>query len=68
MNAVIIGQLILEGLQQLQAYQRLLLTAQADGNRDVTDAEVDGLGELGKVIRSSARAEADRQRAEGTQP
>lgn len=64
MNATIIAQLILQGLQNLQTYQRLLLTAQADGNRDVTDAEVDALGELGKAIRSAARAEADRQRAE----
>jgi hypothetical protein len=64
-NALLISQLILQGLQQLQAYQQLLLTAQADGNRDVTDAEIDGLGELGKAIRSAARAEAERQRAGG---
>ena len=63
MNAAIIAQLILQGLQQLQAYQQLLLKAQADGNRDVTDAEIDGLGELGKAIRAAARAEAERQRA-----
>ena len=62
MNAAIIAQLILQGLQQLQAYQGLLLKAQADGNRDVTDAEIDELGELGKSIRAAARAEADRQR------
>jgi hypothetical protein len=65
MNALLISQLILQGLQQLQAYQRLLLTAQADGNRDVTDAEIDSLGDLGKAIRAAARAEADRQRAGG---
>lgn len=64
MNALLISQLILQGLQQLQAYQRLLLTAQAEG-RDVTDAEIDGLGELGKAIRTAARAEAERQRAVG---
>lgn len=64
-NALVIAQLIMQGLQQLQAYQRLLLTAQADGNRDVTDAEIDGLGELGKAIRAATRAEADRQRAGG---
>lgn len=64
MNALLISQLILQGLQQLQAYQRLLLTAQAEG-RDVTDAEIDGLGELGNAIRAAARAEADRQRAGG---
>lgn len=64
MNAAIIAQLILQGLQQLQAYQQLMLKAQAE-NRDVTDAEIDGLGELGKAIRSAARAEADRQRAGG---
>jgi hypothetical protein len=64
-NSLIIAQLIMQGLQQLQSYQRVLLTAQADGNRDVTDAEVDGLGELGRAIRSAARAEADRQRAGG---
>jgi hypothetical protein len=64
MNTLIIAQLIMQGLQNLQKYQQLLLTAQADGNRDVTDAEIDGLGELGKTIRSAARAEADRQRVE----
>lgn len=64
MNALLISQLILQGLQQLQAYQRLLLTAQAEG-RDVTDAEIDALGDLGKAIRDAARAEADRQRAGG---
>lgn len=64
MNALLISQLILQGLQQLQAYQRLLLTAQAEG-RDVTDAEIDGLGELGKAIRTAARAEAERQRVGG---
>lgn len=61
MNAAIIAQLILQGLQQLQAYQQLMLKAQAE-NRDVTDAEIDGLGEIGKAIRNAARAEADRQR------
>lgn len=64
MNAAIIAQLILQGLQQLQAYQQLMLKAQAE-NRDVTDAEIDGLGEIGKAIRSAARAEADRQRVGG---
>lgn len=63
-NAAIIAQLIMQGLQNLQTYQRLLLTAQADGNRDVTNSEIDGLGELGKAIRAAARTEADRQRAE----
>jgi hypothetical protein len=63
-NTLIIAQLILQGLQQLQAYQRLMLTAQAEG-RDVTDEEVDGLGELGDAIRAAARSEAARQRAEG---
>lgn len=61
MNTVIIAQLILQGLQQLQAYQQLMLKAQAEG-RDVTDAEIDGLGALGDSIRAAARAEADRQR------
>lgn len=65
MNAALIAQLILQGLQQLQAYQQLLLKAQADGNRDVTDEEIDALGELGKAIRDAARAEAARQRAGG---
>lgn len=64
MNAAIIAQLILQGLQQLQAYQQLLIKARAE-NRDVTDAEIDGLGELGKSIRAAARAEAERQRAGG---
>ena len=64
MNAAIIAQLILQGLQQLQQYQQLLMRANAE-SRDVTDAEIDGLGELGKAIRDAARAEADRQRAGG---
>lgn len=63
-NTLLIGQLILQGLQQLQAYQRLMLAAQAEG-RDVTDEEIDGLGELGAAIRAAARSEADRQRAGG---
>jgi hypothetical protein len=63
-NSILIAQLIMQGLQQLQQYQQLALTAQAEG-RDVTDAEIDGLGEAGKAIRAAARAEADRQRAEG---
>jgi hypothetical protein len=63
MNTLIIAQLIMQGLQQLQSYQRLMLTAQAEG-RDVTDAEIDALGEHGKAIRAAGRAEADRQRAE----
>jgi hypothetical protein len=64
MNTAIIAQLILQGLQQLQAYQQLMIRSQSEG-RDVTDAEIDGLGELGKAIRTAARAEADRQRAGG---
>ena len=64
MNAALIAQLILQGLQQLQQYQQLLIRANAEG-RDVTDAEIDALGELGKAIRDAARAEADRQRAGG---
>jgi hypothetical protein len=63
-NSLIIAQLIMQGLQQLQAYQRLMLVSQSE-NRDVTDAEIDELGGLGKAIRQAARAEADRQRAGG---
>jgi hypothetical protein len=63
-NAALIAQLILQGLQQLQTYQQLLLKAQAEG-RDVTDAEIDALGALGAAIRDAARAEAARQRAGG---
>ena len=63
-NAAIIAQLILAGLQQLQQYQQLMLRAQAE-NRDVTNEEIDGLGEIGNAIRAAARAEADRQRAGG---
>lgn len=63
-STVLIAQLILQGLQQLQQYQQLLIRANAEG-RDVTDAEIDALGELGKAIRDAARAEADRQRAGG---
>lgn len=64
MNAALIAQLILQGLQQLQQYQQLLMRATAEG-RDVTDAEIDALGSLGNEIRAAARAEADRQRAGG---
>jgi hypothetical protein len=63
-NYLLISQLVMQGLQQLQAYQGLLVKAQADGGRDVTDEEVDSLGELGKAIRAAGRAEANRQRAE----
>lgn len=64
MNAALIAQLILQGLQQLQQYQQLLIRAANEG-RDVTDAEIDALGALGDQIRAAARAEADRQRAGG---
>lgn len=63
-NALVIAQLIMEGLKQLQAYQQVMLTAQQEG-RDVSDADIDGLGKLGDAIRAAARAEADRQRAGG---
>lgn len=64
MNAALIAQLILQGLQQLQQYQQLLIRAQAE-NRDVTDEEIDALGALGNEIRAAARDEAARQRAGG---
>lgn len=64
MNAALIAQLILQGLQQLQQYQQLLMRAQAEG-RDVTDAEIDALAAQGDAIRDAARAEAERQRAGG---
>lgn len=64
MNAALIAQLILQGLQQLQQYQQLMIRAQAEG-RDVTDEEIDALGVLGDEIRAAARAEANRQRAGG---
>lgn len=61
-NAALIAQLILQGLQQLQQYQQLLMKANAEG-RDVTDAELDELENQGAAIRDAARAEAMRQRA-----
>lgn len=64
MNAALIAQLILQGLQQLQQYQQLLMKANAEG-RDVTDAELDALENQGAAIRDAARAEAARQRAGG---
>lgn len=64
MNIALIGQLILQGLQQLQQYQQLVNTANSEG-RDVTDAELDALSDQGKAIRAAARAEADRQRSGG---
>jgi hypothetical protein len=60
----IIAQLVLQGLQQVLAYQQLVSKAKGEG-RAVNDADIDSLGELGKAIRSAARAEADRQRAGG---
>lgn len=63
-NAALIGQLILQGLQQLQQYQQLVNAAHARGT-DVTDAELDALGDAGAAIRAAARAEAERQRAGG---
>lgn len=62
-NAALIAQLVLQGLQQLQRYQQLMLAAQARGT-DVTDEEIDALGDEGKAIRAAARAEAARQRTE----
>jgi hypothetical protein len=63
-NVALIGQLILQGLQQLQQYQQLVNASNARGT-DVTEAELDALGEAGNAIRDAARAEADRQRAGG---
>ena len=63
-NIGLIGQLILQGLLQLQQYQQLINLARSEG-RDVTDAELDALTEQGNAIRAAARAEAERQRAEG---
>lgn len=63
-NVALIGQLILQGLQQLQQYQLLVNQARAE-NRDVTDEELDRLEAAGAAIRDAARAEAARQRAGG---
>jgi hypothetical protein len=63
-NVALIGQLILQGLQQLQNYQQLLVRANSEG-RDVTDEELDALGAQGQAIRDAARAEAARQRSGG---
>lgn len=63
MNAAIIAQLILQGLQQLQAYQQLMMKAQADGNRDITDAELNELGSLDDAVKAAVQAEISRQRA-----
>lgn len=63
-NVAIVGQLILQGLQQLQQYQQVSLAAAARGT-DITEEEIDNLGELGVAIRNAARAEAERQRAGG---
>ena len=60
----IIAQLVLQGLQQVLAYQQLVAKAKNEG-RDVSDADIDSLGDLGRAIRDAARAEANRQRAEG---
>lgn len=60
-NAALIAQLILQGLQQLQQYQQLMIRANSEG-RDVTDEELDALADRGAAIRAAARAEADRQR------
>lgn len=63
-NVALLGQLILQGLQQLQGYQQLLNRANSEG-RDVTDEEIGALEAQGAVIRDAARAEAARQRAGG---
>lgn len=63
-NAALLGQLILQGLQNLQQYQQLVNAARVRGT-DVTDEELDALGDEGRAIREAARAEADRQRADG---
>lgn len=63
-NVALLGQLILQGLQQLQGYQQLLNRANSEG-RDVTDEEIDALEAQGAAIRGAARAEAARQRAGG---
>lgn len=55
--------LIVQGLQQAQAYAQIVARAKAEG-RPVNDADIDSLGELGKSIRQAARDEANRQRAE----
>lgn len=64
MNADLIAQLILQGLQQLQQYQQLLIRAKTEG-RDVSFAEIDELVSQGDAIRAAARSEAARQRAGG---
>jgi len=62
MNAGIIAQLILQGLQQLQAYQQVAMKAHAEG-RDVSDAELDALGAADDAVKNAVDAEITRQRA-----
>lgn len=61
MNAAIIAQLVLQGLQQLQAYQQVMVKAQAEG-RDVSDAELDQLGAQDDAVKAALAAEIARQR------
>ena len=61
-NAAIIAQLILQGLQQIQVYQQLAMKAQADGGRDITDAELDGLGLQDDAVKAALDSEIARQR------
>lgn len=64
---LILGELLLQGLKNLQLYQQTINNARMLG-REVNDADIDALGALGEQIRAAARAEADRQRAEEPTP
>ena len=61
MNAAVIAQLVLQGLQQLQAYQQIMIKAQSEG-RDVLDSELDALGATDDAVKAALDAEIARQR------
>lgn len=61
-NALILTNLILQGLQQLQGFATLLNTARAEG-RDVSNAELDALGAKDDAVNAALKAEIARQRA-----
>ena len=62
MNAAIIAQLILQGLQQLQAYAQVMQKAHSEG-RDVSKEELDQLAAVDDSVKNALDAEIARQRA-----
>lgn len=60
-NALILTNLILQGLQRLQGVATLLNAARAEG-RDVSNAELDALSAEDDAVNAALKAEIARQR------